>query len=92
MALLLIEHSVQDFDAWKQIFDQDPVGRERHGVRRYSIYRPVDDPEYVVVSLEFSSPDVASQFVKEPALREAWKRAGVEPKARILDEVEAVAY
>jgi hypothetical protein len=27
MATLRIEHFVDDFDAWKQAFDSDPIGR-----------------------------------------------------------------
>ena len=55
MPILQIEHSVREFDAWKAAFDSDPVGRERGGVRRYRIVRPVDDPNYVAVDLEFDS-------------------------------------
>ena len=41
MYMLQIEHPVPDFDGWKQAFDSDPVGREKLGVRRYRILRPV---------------------------------------------------
>jgi hypothetical protein len=34
MTTLQIEHGVRDYDAWKQAFDSDPVGREAGGVRR----------------------------------------------------------
>jgi hypothetical protein len=44
--------------AWKAAFDSDPVGREKSGVRRYRVLRPVDDPNYVMIELEFdSSPE-----------------------------------
>ena len=29
MHILRIEHPVPDYDAWKQAFDSDPIGRER---------------------------------------------------------------
>ena len=44
MTILRIEHPVRDFDIWKEAFDADPVGRERSGVRRCRVMRPVDDP------------------------------------------------
>jgi hypothetical protein len=96
--MLVIQHPVADFQAWKQAFDSDPVGRARNGVTRHTIYRPADDPNYVVVSLEFSSLEQAQQFL--PALRELWRRAGDKigfggsegVQARILDEVERVDY
>ena len=39
MHVLRVEHSVPDYDRWKQAFDDDPIGRERAGVRRYRILR-----------------------------------------------------
>lgn len=42
--ILRIEHRVPDYDQWKQAFDNDPVGRERMGVRRYRVLRSLDDP------------------------------------------------
>ncbi|HYU40416.1 MAG TPA: hypothetical protein VEM59_11340 [Acidimicrobiia bacterium] len=60
MPILRIEHPVADFDAWKRAFDSDPLGREQAGVRRYSVLRPVGDPNYVLVDLEFDSSSEAS--------------------------------
>jgi hypothetical protein len=62
MPVLQIEHAVRDFDAWKAAFDSDPIGRESGGVRRYRILRPVDDPNYVVVDLEFDTSGEAEAF------------------------------
>ena len=53
MHILQIEHRVNDFDTWKQAFDSDPVGRQQGGVRRYRVLRPTDDPNHVIVDLEF---------------------------------------
>lgn len=93
MAILLIEHPVADFDGWKQVFDADPVGRKRLGVTRHWVYRQADDPDYVVVSLEFPSAEAARTFRDQPALREAGKEAQAQtPRARILEEVEAATY
>lgn len=93
MAILLIENRVPDFETWKQIFDSDPVGRKPHGVTRHWIYRQADDPNAVVVSLEFPSTDQAREFLNEPALQKAWKEAGAEqPQARVLEETESASY
>jgi hypothetical protein len=50
MYILRIEHPVADYDAWKEAFDSDPIGRERSGVRRYRILRTTDDPSHVMHS------------------------------------------
>jgi hypothetical protein len=95
MPILQIEHAVRDYDAWKQAFDSDPVGREQGGVRRYRISRPTDDPNYVVVDLEFDSAGEAEAF--RTALRELWTRIGgdlglQDPRARIVEAVESKEY
>jgi hypothetical protein len=73
MPTLVIQHPVKDFQAWKKAFDGDPAGRTRNGVLRHTIYRPHDDPNYVVVNLEFASREQAQQFLDLPTLRQAWK-------------------
>ncbi|HMI99728.1 MAG TPA: hypothetical protein VK488_07855 [Gaiellaceae bacterium] len=55
MPILQIQHKTRGFDAWKQSFDSDPVGREQGGVRSYRILRGTDDPNNVVIELEFGS-------------------------------------
>jgi hypothetical protein len=88
MHVLRIEHPVPSFDTWKRAFDSDPVGREQGGVRRYRVLRPVDDPLYAAVDLEFESAAEAESFLA--ALRELWGRVDVmhDPEARILEIVE----
>jgi hypothetical protein len=91
MTILQIQHRTRDFDAWKQSFDSDPVGREQGGVRRYRILRGIDDPNYVVIELEFDGTDEAEKF--SAALTELWNRVGGDlglegPQARILETAE----
>lgn len=93
MTILQIEHPVRDFDAWKAAFDSDPVGRREGGVRSYRVYRPADDPNYVVVDLELDSPAEAEAFLGR--LRDLWSRAVAkglirDPQARILEVAETV--
>jgi hypothetical protein len=55
MYILRIEHPVADYDAWKEAFDSDPIGRKRSGVRRYRIMRPTEDPSHVMIDLKFAN-------------------------------------
>ena len=73
MSVLVIQHPVRDFQAWKKAFDSDPAGRATNGVIRHAIHRPHGDPSYVIVSLEFSSHEEAQKFLDLPPLRQAWK-------------------
>jgi hypothetical protein len=89
MTILRIEHPVPDFDAWKRAFDSDPIGRQRGGVRRYRVMRATDDPNYVLIDLEFDASSEAEAFLS--ALRELWGRVDVmhDPEARIAEVVES---
>jgi hypothetical protein len=95
MAILQIQHAVRDFDAWKRAFDSDPIGRAQGGVRRHRILQAADDPNFVVIELEFDDTAAAEAFGGK--LRELWGRRsedlGLErPEARVLDSVETNEY
>jgi len=53
MTILRIERAVRNFDVWKKTFDSDPLGRKKLGVWCYRILRPTDNPNYVMIDLEF---------------------------------------
>jgi len=91
MYVLRIEHPVRDYDGWKQVFDGDPAGREQSGVLRYRVLRPVDDPEYVMIDLEFEREEQAAGLLA--SLRKVWSRVEgdimFDPRARITEVAEA---
>ena len=90
MYILRIEHPVPDFDGWKKAFDSDPVGRQKAGVRRYRVLRPIDDAKYVMIDLEFDTASEAQALLA--ALRVMWGRVEgtimMNPQARIVEVVE----
>jgi hypothetical protein len=93
--ILLVQHRVRDFDSWKPVFDREgSVIRIRHGVTRHWLYRSLDDPNDVVVSVEFPTEERARSFVLDPSLEEEMGRAGVQgqPTITFCEEVEAVSY
>jgi heme-degrading monooxygenase HmoA len=91
MAVLMIEYQVPDFASWKQIFDRDPMGRKPHGVTRHWIYQDADDPNHVMLSMEFGSAEDARRFLNEPAFQQVWDRSGAR-QAWVLEEAEATTY
>ncbi len=73
MVTLRIEHPLSDFGAWCEAFLRFADARERAGVRRQSVRRPVDDDHRIVVELGFDDVDAARSF--EAFLRETvWAR------------------
>lgn len=91
MVTLRIQHNVPDFDSWKRAFDSDPAGRERSGVRRYQVSRQVDDPNYVIIDLEFETVEAAEGLLA--TMRQVWAGAGgrvsSNQEARIVEPVES---
>jgi quinol monooxygenase YgiN len=96
MPTLQIEHAISDFEVWKQAFDADPVRREESGVRRYRVFRPLNDPNYVKIDLDFDSVGEAEAF--REALRDLWGSGRAapalagRPQTRIVQEVQSEEY
>lgn len=93
--ILRIEHAVGNFDGWKKMFDSDPVGRQKSGVRRYHIMQSTDNPNYVMIDLEFDGSKEAENF--SAALRKLWGSAEAQkviknPQLRIVEVVETKEY
>ena len=92
--ILVVHHRVRDYAAWKPIFDEHQTTRVAHGAKRHWVYRAPDDPNDLVVAVEFGSPAGAEGFLADPSLHEAMARAGVEgqPHVHMRVELEAVEY
>lgn len=96
MPVLQIEHPVRDFETWKAVFDGSEERRVAGRVRRYQVYRAVDDTNYIAVDLEFDSRGEAEAF--KLGLEALWRSAqagpllGGTPRARIVDIVETKSY
>ena len=92
MIVVRIEHAVPDFEKWKHVFDSDPADRKGSGVRRYQILRAADDPNFVMIDLEFETRGEAEAFLS--TMERIWGGPGKavmqSPRARIVERVEAV--
>ena len=93
MTTVHIEHTVNDFDAWKAAFDSDPADRAGSGVTHYAIFRLVDDPLSVMIQLDFDSRDKADAFLT--VMEGVWKSPQVAsmlvtgPRARVTECIES---
>ncbi len=97
MHILRIEHPIRDFDTWKGAFDRFSDFRQQSGVRRYRVLRPTDDPNYIMIDLEFDSPSEAENFLAALwrnvwSSREAAPALLGEPQTRIVEAVEVKEY
>ena len=62
MQTLHIQHPITDFATWASAFQRFADARSQAGVRAQRVRRPVDDPNYVVIDLDFDSTDEAVAF------------------------------
>jgi ribosomal protein L35AE/L33A len=94
MVTVQIEHPIRDYASWRAAFDRDPAGREAAGVLRYRVSRPIDDPNYVLVDLDFAATDAAERFLV--TMRSIWRQVQgtlIEgPRARIVECIEEHSY
>jgi hypothetical protein len=92
MYTLRIEHAVPDFDRWKQVFDGDPADRKGSGVVAYRVHRAVDEPNLVLIDLDFETAEAADAMHEK--MRGLWAGPGkavmISPTARVTEQVEAL--
>jgi ribosomal protein L35AE/L33A len=86
MLILQIEHEVLNFEGWKKAFESDPVDRKKAGVRGYKVYQRMDNPNFVIINLEFEHQEEAENTLV--MLRKLWKKVEgkiiMDPKIHIL--------
>lgn len=78
MAVMFTRVQVDDYEAWKPMFDSDPAGA-RHEAKSHRILRTVDDPNSLLVQVEFESVEAAR------AARERVVSSGVLERQRSHD-------
>jgi hypothetical protein len=90
MILLHIEHPVVHFDNWKASFDGYTELRQKTGVRRYHVSRAIDNPNFVMIDLEFDHLGQAEALLA--AVQQVWERVGGtmihNPQWRLSEVVE----
>jgi hypothetical protein len=94
MTTLHIEHAISDLHLWQAAFARFAEVRARSGVRAHRIQQPVDDPNYVVLDLDFDTPEEASHFLSY-LRKNVWSSPDSSPalvgapKAQILQSATA---
>jgi hypothetical protein len=92
--IILVQHHVRDFDAWKTVFDEHEEIRRNHESLGHSVFRGGEDGNTVTIMSHYADRAHAEAFAADPSLHEAMARGGVdsEPTVSFLDEVETLDY
>ena len=91
MVTLVIEHGVEEFDAWKRVFDEHGVVRKEHGCISEELFR---NENVIMNVMRWPTRAAAESFIADPSLPEAMQRAGVtgEPRIMFWDTVQTTEF
>jgi len=76
MAFFVVNHKVNDFGAWKKVYDEFESTRERYGVKEYYALQSVEDPNHVMVVGE-GELEAIQGFLNSEDLKSGMESAGV---------------
>jgi len=77
MVKMIVRHNVADYKTWKPVFDQHGAVRKQYGCQSDAVFSNVQDPNDVLVVMQWNSKADAMKFGQSPSLKEAEERAGV---------------
>lgn len=92
MTTLHIEHPITELNTWLTAFGRFAEARQKAGVRAHRVYQPIDDEQYIVITLDFDTVEEAKRF-KQFLETNVWSSAEASPglagipRARILQPV-----
>ena len=80
---LAINHEVEDFETWKEIFDADTDRRAEAGLTLLGMATGADNPNLVYMMFATSDIEPAKEMLANPEMKEVMEDAGVisEPQA-----------
>ena len=87
MPYTLSRITVKDYEEYMRVF-QDTALRQSNGPRSVRLFRSTDDPQDLVLLLEWEDLEKAAQFRQSDELRERQQRAGVVSQPVRYEEVE----
>ena len=92
MNYVLIIHEVEDYVAWKKIFDNASTIRKEAGEISYQVLKYENEPNKIVHFSCWTSLNGARQFFESPTLVKIRAEAGVKaPEFIYLDQIESGA-
>lgn len=83
MVRVFVRHKVEDYAAWRAVYDDFDNQRRAMGVTGDEVFQSVDDPNEVTVWHDFDSEDSARAFASSDELRGAMSEAGVQDQPQV---------
>jgi len=88
MAHVVARHQVADYSKWKHLFDSASDMRKNGGEQSVRIFRTADDPNNLLLLMEWESIESAQKYIQSEDLRKAMQEAGIvgQPDIYLLNE------
>ena len=83
MAYYVINHKVENFDAWKKVYDGFEETRKKFGVKEHYALRSAADANHVLVVGEGESA-VIDKFLNSDELKNGMANAGIAGKPDVF--------
>ncbi len=74
---LFVRHEVNDYEAWRKVYNGFNTTRRKLGVTAQAVYRLAESPNDVTVTHDFKSMEQAKAFIASPDLKSATEKSGV---------------
>jgi quinol monooxygenase YgiN len=89
MVHVLIIHEVENYPAWKKVFDNAAGIRKTAGERSFQVLKYENNPNKIVHFSIWTSTEDAKSFFESPKLVQIRKEAGVKaPEFIYLNQIE----
>jgi len=87
MAILVIQHKVRDYSAWRPAYDAHESSRTGAGITNGRVYRKAEDPNDLVLLFEAADVAKARTWAAGTDLKTVMEKAGVlgPPTINVID-------
>ncbi len=84
MAYMMGRVTVENYDTFRETFDGRAEMRKAAGALSSKVFQSVDDPNEVIIEIEFPTVEAAKAHQTSQGLRDAQERAGAKEAPRTL--------
>ena len=84
--VVVIRHTVADYNKWKPLFDADSVNRNAAGLHALGVARGIESQNEVEIPFMIGDVQKAKAFTRDPKLKDVMQKAGVisEPDIKFI--------
>jgi hypothetical protein len=74
---MIIHHRVQNYEAWRPVYDAHEPARAAAGLTNGGVYRSAEDPDDIVILFDMADRKKAEAFATSEDLKTAMQHSGV---------------